>query len=91
MSDTPRTDTASRESTAFDTPTNAINFARQLERENAELRKDKERLDWLIEKASIHLEFKHRELGTWWLELDENDPRRDIDKAMEESARATHQ
>ena len=49
MSDTPRTDTASRESTAFDTPTNAINFARQLEREHTRLKAE---IDELLNDSS---------------------------------------
>ncbi len=53
------------------------NFARQLERENNELRKDKERLDWLCA----------RDGSDWaWLRTGEqgkNITRAAIDKAME--------
>lgn len=73
MNDTPITDEASRSSTAFDTPTNAINFARELERENTRLKKDKERLEWLIKKLE---EFLYGEVA---LEI-----REEIDKAMNE-------
>ena len=47
MSDTPRTDAHTRQ--LIDTLQRPywIEFARQLERENAALRADKERLDWL--------------------------------------------
>lgn len=45
MSDTPRADAQKREDFVH------INFARELERENAALRADKERLDWLDEKG----------------------------------------
>ena len=81
MSDTPRTDKASRESTAFDTPTNAINFARQLELENAELRKDKERLDKL---QSSHLALYCSDEGEVWRKKGIYTIREYIDKKMEE-------
>ena len=52
MSDTPQTDRF--EKTYFDCPTSHVDdvfeYARELERENAALRADKERLDWLLSK-----------------------------------------
>lgn len=50
MSDTPKTD-------AFEAlvnrPTNWWDFARELERENAALREEKERLDWIAKNRSV--------------------------------------
>ena len=57
-------------------------FARSLERENAELRKDKERLDWLVDNASISMLRKDEDGEEWWVELDYSEPREDIDKEM---------
>jgi hypothetical protein len=61
MSDTPRTDAKAQffgwnpeEGEEFVT----ASFARKLERENAELRADKERLDWL-EKQCVFLNLQH--------------------------------
>ena len=95
MSDTPRTEKA-REQYRVDVyepnPTGFVvaepvhaSFARRLERENAELRKDKERLDWLIDNASISMLRKDEDGKEWWVELDYSEAREDIDKAMEES------
>lgn len=79
MSDTPRTEKA-REQYRVDVyepnpagfvvaePVHA-SFARRLERENAELRKDKERLDWVLSHG-----------GRYWLSF-----REDIDREMEEA------
>ncbi len=49
MSDTPKTDELAKRE--FVTDGVWIRHARELERENAELREDKERLDWLDEKG----------------------------------------
>jgi len=76
MSDTPRTDeciVVYPEENAHDMYVWA-DFARKLERENAELRKDKERMDWL-----------ETESGSKWAhhESDQcNITRRAIDAAM---------
>ena len=48
MSDTPRTDAHTRQLIDTLQHPHWIEFARTLERENATLRKDKERLDWLL-------------------------------------------
>ena len=54
MSDTPRTDEQELAYEAEDGSTYVhATFARKLERENNELRRDKERLDWLIDNALI--------------------------------------
>lgn len=50
-----------------------------------ELLKDKERLDWLIDNASISMLRKDDNGGELWLELDYSEARYDIDAAMEES------
>lgn len=47
MSDTPRTDAHTRQLIDILQHPHWIDFARSLERENAALRADKERLDWL--------------------------------------------
>jgi hypothetical protein len=61
MSDTPRTD-------AFEAlterPINWWDFARELERENAALREDKERLDWLAVDESVMVTVFHAD-GTF--------------------------
>lgn len=53
MSDTPRTDNSVLDTDWLGTRVELVNadFARKLERENAALRKDKDRFDWLITKA----------------------------------------
>ncbi len=71
-------------------------FARTLERECAELRKDKERLDWLESHREFHVTFsqggqpswgilhhKIAEAGTWY---SSNDLRTSLDHKMEEVA-----
>lgn len=79
MSDTPRTDAV---------PHNVADLAmhaRKLEREIDALRKDKERLDWLVDNTAISMLRKDEDGEEWWVELDYSEPRLDIDKAMEES------
>ena len=46
--------------------------------------KDKERLEWLIDNASISNLRKDENGEEWWVELDYSEPRKDIDKQMEE-------
>ena len=55
MSDTPRTDGAREVPAGFYFPEEKVpaGFARQLERENAALRADKERLDWIETNARL--------------------------------------
>ena len=54
MSDTPRTDDVARMPTdLYPNWVVDVSFARALERENAELRADKARLDWLDRNAHI--------------------------------------
>lgn len=59
MSDTPRTDEMFSTETALSDGELVvpISFARQLERENAALRKDKERLDWLERRSVSRLDW----------------------------------
>ena len=85
MSDTPRTDLEMEE--LYDGHTYyahvveavPVDFARQLERENVELRKDKERLDWLLGDGGTI--YTNRGLG--YISLSGNeDYRADIDAAM---------
>ena len=52
--------------------------------EISKLRKDKERLDWLIDNASISMLRKDEDGREWWVELDYSEPREDIDQAMED-------
>ena len=59
-------------------------LVQELQGENAELRKDKERLDWLIDHAYIQF-YKVDDGGEWQMELDASDARNHIDKEMEES------
>ena len=68
----------------YDEVAERVNAA-QLEQENAELRKDKERLDWLIDNTSISIFRKDEDGAGWWVDLDDSEPRGDIDAAMEES------
>ena len=58
--------------------------ARDLEREVVKLRRDKERLDWLVDNASISMLRKDEDGGEWWVELDYSEPRDDIDEAMKD-------
>ena len=68
--------------TNYDEVAERVNAA-QIEQENAELRKDKERLDWLLdEESGVNVEYLYADkLGkhviTWF------DDREDIDKAMQ--------
>ncbi len=85
MSDTPRTDLEMEElydgHTCYAHVVEAvpIDFARKLELENAELRKAKERLDWLIGDGGTI--YTNRGLG--YISLSGNeDYRADIDEAM---------
>lgn len=96
LSDTPRTDEANKQYQVdvYDNPkgfcvTEPVHasFARKLERENAELRKDKERLDWLLSKG---LAWNGCYRGDWregeWMygnSTFNSDARYDIDKEME--------
>ena len=57
---------------------------REVQRENAELRKDKARLEWLVDNASVSMLRKDEDGGEWWVELDYSEPRDDIDEAMKE-------
>ena len=56
----------------------------ELLKENEELKKDKERLDWLIDHAYIHF-YRVDDGGEWEMELDASDARNHIDKEMEEA------
>ena len=56
-----------------------------LKAENEELRKDKARLDWLIDNASISMLRKDEDGEEWWVELSYSEARNDIDQAMEEA------
>ena len=47
-----------------------------------ELMKDKERLDWLIDNASISMLRKDEDGEEWWVELSYNEGREDIDTSM---------
>lgn len=49
----------------------------------AKLRKDRERLDWLIDYAYIQF-YKVDDGGEWEMELDASDARNHIDREMEE-------
>ena len=70
MSDTPRTDAQKRGDFVH------INFARELERENAALREDKERLDWLEKARPIAWALESVNCGKYWLltDIDERHP-----------------
>ena len=60
MSDTPRTDKRCLESQSLKSMSMRFawmcDFARELERENAALRKDKQRLDWMDSCANYQIE-----------------------------------
>lgn len=47
--------------------------------------KDKERLEWLIDNASISNLRKDENGEEWWVELDYSEPRKEIDKQMEDT------
>lgn len=76
MSDTPRTDQEARDwDDGFSMPSDLIALARDLERENAALRRDSDRLNWLITKGPVEV------LVT--LSSDPVVARKNIDKEME--------
>ena len=85
-SDTPRTDEALSlhysEGDYFgeETTKDAYEFSRKLERENAELRKDKERLDWLIDN---NCEIYEPETALLYCDCD----RESIDEMMAQATR----
>lgn len=56
-----------------------------LKTENAKLRKDKERLDWLVDNTAISMLLKDEDGEEWWVELDYSEARNDIDKQMKEA------
>jgi hypothetical protein len=65
MSNTPRTDAITTAIIYFDVDhAKLANFARELERENAALREDKERLDWLAVDESVMVTVFHAD-GTF--------------------------
>ena len=84
MSDTPRTDALLDR---FDRPVCAFalrDLARQLERENGELRRDKERLDWLLTRdppCEVILDYAFDAAWDTKIILDS---RAALDKAMKE-------
>jgi len=47
-----------------------------------ELMKDKERLEWLIDNASISMLRKDEDGEEWWVELNYSEAREDIDKLI---------
>jgi len=47
-----------------------------------ELRKDKERLDWLVDNTAISMLLKGEDGEEWWVELDYGEARNDIDREM---------
>jgi len=53
----------------------------ELRKENEELKKDRERLDWLVDYAYIHF-YRVDDGGEWEMELDASDARNHIDKEM---------
>ena len=75
MSDTPKTDELAKRDFVPDGLW--IRHARELERENAALREDKERLDWVIKDSYYHFFFK--------LSSDLEKGRRQIDAARKEA------
>jgi len=77
MSDTPRTDAAAIRC-ACSTYVVPSEFARQLERENAALRADKERMDWLEQSQKLWE-------GKDWLRGPEFISRAAIDAARKEA------
>lgn len=85
MSDTPRTDAVTNKSVEEDDGAymaeDLLFHSRELERENAELRKDKERLDWL---QSSGLTLHSWEEGDVWCESGMYTIRECIDREMEE-------
>ena len=57
----------------------------ELKKENEELKKDKERLDWLVDNASISMLRKDEDGEEWWVELAYSEARKDIDEYMNQS------
>ena len=57
----------------------------ELKKENEELKKDKERLDFLVDKASISMLRKDEDGEEWWVELAYSEARKDIDEYMNQS------
>ena len=57
----------------------------ELKKENEELKKDKKRLDWLVDNASIYMPRKDKLLANWWVDLDYSEARKDIDEYMNQS------
>ena len=81
MSDTPKTDAAAIRC-ACSTYVVPSEFARELERENATLRADKERLDWLAQLPDKRLSRIH---DLWVNDGDIADIRAAIDAARKEA------
>ena len=69
MSDTPKTDAIVAELVTFPTPETIIYLAGKLERENAALREDKERLDWL---GKVKCAYYHEGPCCWRINEDES-------------------
>ena len=89
MSDTPRTDAAvaltslHRYDDSFGDPIFGwvtANFARELERENAALREDKERLDWL---GSVKCAYYHEGPCCWRINEDQTTDGETIREAID--------
>lgn len=68
MSDTPKTDELAKRD--FITDGVWIRHARELERENAALREDKERLDWMEKMRPIAWALGSANCGEYWLLTD---------------------
>jgi hypothetical protein len=81
MSDTPRTDYLEKQLSNAAHPS-AMRFCRELERENAELRKDKQRLNWLLGDCGSRYVEKDMALGTWDAS-EVFETREDIDRVMD--------
>jgi hypothetical protein len=81
MSDTPKTDYLEKQLSNAAHPS-AMRFCRELERENAELRKDKRRLDWLLGDTGSRYVEKDMALGTWDAS-EVFETREDIDRVMD--------
>ena len=75
MNDTPRSDTPETDKVRHNVAELAMH-SRKLERENNELRKDKERLDWLLGDEPIYSNYRKVAVNN----------RDDIDEAMEKEA-----
>jgi hypothetical protein len=80
MSDTPKTDYLEQQLSNAAHPS-AMRFCRELERENAELRKDKQRLNWLLGDCGSRYVEKDMALGTWDAS-EVFETREDIDRVM---------